>query len=417
MFDICIVGAGMAGITAAIEASKLGLSVALIDKNRKIGNKIYATGNGKCNLSNRYMNFAKCYHSADDAYADFIKNMYSNPSYKSMLKEYFSYIGLRTYTDKYGYIYPASNQASCVVWAMNDRLSTNKVHILTDSAVLNIEKNEDIFSIILDNGETLSSKYAILACGGNSYPKLGGSVQGYELARKMGHHIARLSPALCAVVTKDNLCIADGVRVRTTAYLTVDNNICCSHTGEVQITSYGLSGIAIFNMASRITSAIEQGKSVTVSMNLLENIISDKSEITSLTDDICSYKDRTIMCALNGITHEKLALYTLNKNNISPKIKIGELTPKSVYKLIYDLYDYSCDIMDTKGYDMAQVTSGGVYINEINSDSCESKLKKNLYIVGEMLDIDGICGGYNLTFAIISALKAAKSIYDKNKSN
>jgi predicted Rossmann fold flavoprotein len=430
-FDVCVVGAGVSGIAAAITAASGGLSVLLIEKNKKIGAKIYATGNGKCNLTNVNIDEVGNYNSSDENYAAYLQALYKNgDGVHSRLYKFFKDIGLATYADANGYVYPCSNQASSVVWAMKDALDVPGVTTVTNAAVTDIRKSGNAFSVsyTLNSGEsvTASARYVLLSCGGNSYARLGGSTRGYKLAEALGHHITDIYPALCGLKTDSTLHSADGVRVKTTARLLANDNIIYEAAGEVQITAYGLSGIAIFNLSSKALKHIKNGELVEIAMNLLENTAysreinhnanSGKAELDELKKYLTAYgANRTILGALNGITNEKLANYALEMQGISPKERLGDISADRLKEVITGLTDYRCRVTASNDFDMAQVTAGGVRLSEIDMKSFESKLVPGLYITGEMLDIDGICGGYNITFALMSGITAAENIAIKKE--
>jgi hypothetical protein len=419
MYDLCVIGAGMSGISAAIVAASEGLSVLLIEKNKKIGSKIYATGNGKCNLTNKYIDTKKHYNSSDDSYDRYLKALYgdSNENVGRVLNTFFERIGLVTYTDAYGYVYPASNQASSVVWAMKDALEKANATVITGAVVKEVSKDGPDFTIVYEqkSGETESvgARRVLMSCGGRSYAKLGGSMYGYELARNAGHSVTDIYPALCGLKTDSTLHSADGVRVRTTVRLMAEDEPVDSSTGEVQITDYGVSGIAVFNLSSKAVRCIKAGKHVELQMNLLENICDkdfDKDTKNLLVFLKNAGKGRTVLSALNGITNEKLAMYALEKQHISIKTMTDEITDKSFSQILSELIHYRCNVIGSNDFDKAQVTAGGVRLNEVDMQSFESKLLPGLYIAGELLDIDGICGGYNITFAIMSGITAAEQV-------
>jgi hypothetical protein len=456
-YDICVVGGGAAGLSAAVSAARSGLSVIVIEKNKKIGNKIYATGNGKCNLSNVNIDARLHYNSEDNEYAGYLQNLYFDghtdkagtningkpymrqdvPVYNKLVS-FFENIGLGVYADTGGYIYPCSNQASAVVWSMKDALDSHGVKIIVNARVTKICRLNDDFSISYtlnsDEQKSVSSKYVLLACGGNSYAKLGGSTCGYELAKAMGHSVTDIYPALCGLKTDSGLHDADGVRVKTTARLLVNDEMVDEAFGEVQITAYGLSGISIFNLSSKAVRHLKNRDRVYVSMNLIENIIADNmsydgyrskyekkytnvtvnEEIIALVEYLkSSDNNRTILGALNGIVNEKLALYAIKRQELSPKEKLENISSGKLTEVLRELACYKCPVTGTNDFDMAQVTAGGVKLSEMNMESFESRLVPGLYIAGEMLDIDGVCGGYNITFALMSGITAAEDMRER----
>ena len=407
MFDLCVVGGGMSGMTAAITAARLGSKVLLIEKNNKLGKKIYATGNGKCNLGNTYIDYSCHYNSTDDNYIDFLLDSCGDMPTKD-LTDFFASCGIYI-TEKNGYLYPNSMQASAVVWAMIDELKRLNVDIWLDACVENIHKKDDIFEV-KTRDTIVKSKKLILSCGGNSYSKLGGSMVGYDIAKGLGHDIIPLRPSLCGLITKEDISSLAGVRVHSKASLICDASETHSEEGELQFTEYGLSGIMIFNLSSKVGKILKQGKSISVVTDLIPNI--SENDFYSI---IQSNSNRTVLGMLNSIINDKLAGYILKLSNISPKDKISSLDKKALYDILCDLKKFNLDIVDIKDYDNAQLTAGGVDISKVSSKTLMSKIVDGLYITGEMLDIDGLCGGYNIAFAVLSGIKAGYCSYDKNK--
>jgi hypothetical protein len=445
-YDLCVIGGGAAGMAAAVTAASAGLSVIIIEKNKKIGNKIYATGNGKCNLSNLNIDAKLHYNSGDKAYAEYLGDLYfggytdnaglnancnvhmqkDEPVY-SKLAGFFEKIGLCVYADTGGYVYPCSNQASAVVWSMKDALESHDVKTIVNAKATKICRLNDDFSISYtlnsDEQKSVSSKYVLLACGGNSYAKLGGSIGGYELAKSLGHSVTDIYPALCGLKTDSELHEADGVRVKTTARLLVNDEVVDEALGEVQITAYGLSGISIFNLSSKAVRHLNNKDRVYISMNLIQNVLEDNSCNNGVAEgamEQCiaamveylksSDNTRTILGALNGIVNEKLAIYAIKKRGFLPKDKLEGISREKLADILRELACYKCPVTGTNDFDMAQVTAGGVKLSEINMKTFESEIVPGLYIAGEMLDIDGICGGYNITFALMSGITAAENM-------
>lgn len=407
MFDLCVVGGGMSGMAAAITAARCGSKVIIIEKNNKLGKKIYATGNGKCNIGNINIDYKAHYNSFSESYGYFLeKSCGMNPTEE--LIEFFNSLGIVT-TDNRGYIYPNSMQASSVVWAMIDELKRLNVEVILGSTVTDI-KNKTDYYIVVSSKDMISAKQIILACGGNSYSKLGGSMSGYELSKKIGHNITKLRPSLCGLITYEDTADITGVRIRSEAFLVWDDKIIFKEEGELQFTDYGLSGIMIFNISSRAGYALQKNKPVKVIVDFIPHI--HKKDFDSI---IYANKYRTVSGMLNSVINDKLAVYILDKEKVNPKTMISSMTKDTVITLLGKLKEYTFNIKDTKDYDSAQLTAGGVDINDITPETLMSKLQDRIYFIGEMLDIDGLCGGYNITFAVLSGIRAGNSSYDKNK--
>ncbi len=403
MYDICVIGGGAAGMCAAITAARKGKKVIIIEKNTKLGRKLYATGNGKCNLTNIHMDYSKTYHSSDKNYVFFLHEVMGDTP-DSDVKSFFSSIGIPTYTTTDGYVYPAASQASAVVWALSDALASEHVEITCNTEITDIQKS-DIGYKIMASDKIFQASKVILTCGGCSYPSLGGTKSGYVLAQKFGHSIQNIHPALCALVSKDVPVELAGIRVPATATLLSDNATpIASHSGELQITDYGLSGIMIFNLAAKAGDLLAAQKSVWISLNLIPCITHHEFEELYKTAG-----HRTVIGLLNGFLHDKLAAYVIKEMQLDRKTRVSDISLETLHRIVKKLTDLRFLISDTNGYEKAQVCAGGISLDEINPVTCESKLSPGLYFAGEVLDIDGICGGYNLTYAITSGIRAGES--------
>ena len=405
LYDVCVIGGGMSGMTSAIATSVNGSKTLLIEKNSKLGKKIYATGNGKCNLTNKNIDINSHFNSGCPNYTEFLDVVLGDNACNEVI-DFMSFLGVLTY-DVNGYVYPVSNQASSVVWALTDKLRNCCVETLLNTEVKEIHKLGNAFHIVTDK-ETYFAKKLIIACGGNSYSKLGGTRSGYILSQMFNHNIIPIRPSLCGVKTKKNISELAGIRTRCKASIKYNDNE-ITETGELQFTDYGISGIMIFNLSSKIGDMLNKGTKASVKLDFLYDIPDERIEKL-----IESNAERTILALFNGLINDKLATYIIKANNINPKEHINHIDKSIIYRIIDELKNYNLDIISLMDYDNAQVTAGGVDISEIDPKTFVSLKTKDLYIVGETLDIDGICGGYNITFAILSGMKAGWSCNDKN---
>lgn len=408
MYEVCIVGGGVAGLSAAISIAEKCTNAILIEKNTKLGKKIYATGNGKCNITNTDMELSLKYNSSYDKYETFISTVMGNTPCKSV-RDFMNSIGIAT-IDKGGYIYPYSLQASAVAWAMIDKVKKSNIDIKTGIECLEINKNDNYFEIVTDAGVFLAQK-VIIACGSKSYPSLGGSEKGYKLAGALGDNIIPVRPALSGVITDNIPKELSGVRLPAVASLYNEEGIMlAAEKGELQITDYGLSGIMIFNLSSRTGCELMKNKKPYISLNFIFDL-SDEA-LKAIYENS---RERTITGFLNGFLNDKLAVYILKRLNINDKAKVLEIDNKDMDRIIELLSDLRFEIKGIKSYEQAQVCAGGVDLSDINPNKCESKNIDNLYYAGEIMDVDGLCGGYNITYAILSGIKAGEAcIYDKN---
>lgn len=422
MYDLCVIGGGMSGMTTAITAARAGKKVVIFDKNKKLGKKLYATGNGRCNLTNMNIDIGRDFNSSYVKYEEFLNKAFGDKLSSGEVIDFFNSIGVPTVHIDNTYVYPASMQASTVVWALIDALQRYGVDIVLDTEINEINYNKDsldsVFEVCYDNKKVYSKKL-VLANGSKAYMTLGGSSIGYALAKSFGHSIIPLRPALCGLVTEEDLSHISGVRAKAKAALFKDecDKPIATEVGEVQVTDYGLSGIMMFNLSSKVGTLLEAKEKPIVGVNFLacieeQNNLSqiNVSDNETLRNIYNTSKDRTVLGFLNSLVNDKLASYVCDLQGIDKKAKVSDLSEDEVNRLILGLGDFKVHIRGTKDFENGQVCAGGVDISEINPIDFSSKICSGLYIVGELLDIDGLCGGYNLTFAVLSGIAAGKAI-------
>ena len=395
--DIVIIGGGASGLVAAITASKnKNNKVTLIEKNQTLGKKILATGNGKCNYYNSDQNLSH-YNSTNN---DLIKEIITKENLKEV-EDFFSSLGIIPKI-KNGYYYPFSNQATTIKNALVREVEKN-TKVLLETTVEKIDKVQNKFKIKTNNGIIECDK-VIIATGSKASPKTGSTGEGYNFLKDFNHTIIDVNPALVQLKTKGNF-LKDwtGIRTDVKVSLYINNKNIKSDQGEIQLTNYGVSGICIFNLSRFVPIALNNNDKVEVKINFLpftstpEELLKDLSNNNSMND------------ILEGILNNKLVAVILNKSSINKNKKYNELSIKEKETLIENLTNFTLEVIGTNSYEECQVCSGGVPLTEINTKTMESKIVNNLHIVGELLDVDGDCGGYNLTFAWVTALLAGKS--------
>ena len=395
--DIVIIGGGASGLTAAITASKNKQNkVTLIEKNQILGKKILATGNGKCNYYNSDQNIIH-YNSTNN---NLIKEII-NPENTKKVEDFFSNLGIIPKI-KNGYYYPFSNQATTIKNALVNEVEKN-TKILTETIVEDITKENNKFLIKTNNGIIKADK-VIIATGSKAAPKTGSDGFGYKLLKNLGHTIIDVLPALVQVKTKGKF-LKDwsGIRTDVDASLYINDKLIKQESGEIQLTNYGVSGICIFNLSRFIPIALKNNDKVEIKINFLPFTKEVDNLLKSLSND------KNITKTIEGILNNKLVSVILNQSSINKEKSYNELSFKEKEILLNNLSNFKLEVIGTNSYEESQVCSGGVPLTEINLKNMESKLIKNLHIVGELLDVDGDCGGYNLTFAWISGLLAGKS--------
>lgn len=402
---IIVVGCGASGIVASLFSKNKDNEVIILEKNNKPLKKLLLTGNGKCNYFNDDFSFEH-YCSSN---IDFVKNIINSNNKKRVL-DFFLSIGVVPRV-RNGYYYPNSNQAYSVYNSLLKEASIRGVQIDYDTTVLNIVKN-DKFIVSTNNGDYLCDK-VIISTGGKSYSKTGSSGDGYLFGSSFGHHINKVYPGLVQLVSSDKfLKDLSGVRSDVSVSLYGPNYI-KSEVGEVQFTDYGLSGICIFNLSNYVGKLL--GKDVCIKINFFNSFSID--DVYSMINFIDSYNkkvcNRSITELLEGFLNYKIVNVILKLCSIDSNCSWNILSDVQKKSLCEHLVSFSVNIVDTKGYDNAQVSVGGISLADINSNF-ESKIVPGLYFTGEVVDVTGACGGYNLGFAFLSGMIAGSDIGGRN---
>ena len=406
---IAVIGGGPAGIMAAITAAKYGAAVTLFEATNRIGNKILLTGNGKCNFSNLYLD-KSCYYCQDKLFLENIFDKFSSVDCKAFFEE----LGMLV-KDKNGYLYPLGEQASIVLDVLRMELKRWNVYVLTESKVVRLVKDKDAFALGIENGNEYLFDKVILCTGGRSYPKTGSDGNGYKLAKKLGHHIFPTVPALVQLVGCDNFYkTVTGVRSEGCVTLYVDGKYLKTERGEIQFTDYGISGIPIFQLSRMAAYALMDNKSVKIVANVLPDF-DDELLDKLIKNRIKLHKSNSIEEFMCGLSNKKLGLWAMKQAGYKGHEKIETLSFADLKNLVLHLKNMNFHIIDTKGYDTAQVTAGGVFVEELN-ENMQSKHINGLYFAGEMVDVDGICGGYNLQWAFASGYVAGKDCISKKEN-
>lgn len=382
--QVVITGAGASGMMAAIMAARNGAAVTVLEQNEKPGKKICATGNGKCNFSNLVM--------PEDAYRgthpEFVKDAFAQFSVKDTV-EFFKELGIFP-LDRNGYLYPRSNQAQSVVDVLCMEASHLGVKIKTNEQVTAIEtaKNGKKFQV-LTKGWHYEADALILANGSKASSISGSDGSGYELAKKMGHRIIPVYPALTALKCKGPAFKTwAGVRTEGKVSLFINGKFHKSERGELQLTEYGISGIPVFQISTYAIRAVHEGKKVELRVDFLPELTEEETrELLHARKKACPYKNEKEL--LVGLFPEKLSKVLTSQKHLLSAIK-----------------EFPLEVQDGMSFFQAQVCSGGVDTSQVNTHTMESKLCRNLYFAGELLDIDGTCGGYNLQWAWSSGVAA-----------
>jgi len=397
--EVVVIGGGAAGLTAAIYASKKN-KVTILEKNHVCGKKISITGNGKCNFFND--DFKLEHYNSENIE---LLNKYINEENKEKILNFIKNIGVESYT-KEGYYYPLSNQATTIQNALIKEVISNNIKIDYDVEVLEIIK-ENQFKIITNN-KTYYADKVIIATGSKAFSKTGSDGIGYKILKKLGHKIIPVVPSLVQLETKEQYKDLAGVRTNAILNLKENNKVIKQTQGELQLTNYGISGICTFNLSSIVSRGLLENKKEEVFVNFIPTITNFVEHMDKKSKTL---KNRTISDILDGMLNYKIVNQILKICNIKNEEYWYKLKQEQKNKLKENLTNFKFEIIATKDFDNAQTCSGGIPLIEVN-EKFESKIIKDLFIIGELLDVDGECGGYNLGFAFLSGMIAGSELND-----
>lgn len=400
--NVIIIGGGASGLMAAISAARYGAKVTIIEQKDRLGKKILSTGNGKCNLTNEYMQL-DCFRGDDISIVSHVLEQFGFQETCNFFEE----LGV-ILKKRQGYIYPISEQASTIVDVLCMELEKLSIKVLLEERVLTVARGKKGYSVITNKGNYFGDA-VILSAGGKASPVLGSDGSGYSLAKAFGHTISPVVPALVQLQGKGTFfkTIA-GVRTNAKVSLYVDGELAGADTGELQLTNYGISGIPVFQVSRYAAKALHQKKTVRAEINFMPSL-SEEELAYYLEERKYLQNHKTMGEFFIGMFHQKLIDMFLKIAKISPKSTINDVTERQWQILLKLFQNFFVEIEGTNSFEQAQICAGGVRTTEINADTLESLLEKDFYLTGELLDIDGICGGYNLQWAWATGFIAGKN--------
>lgn len=403
-----VIGAGASGIMASITVKDNGKDVGILESKKRIGQKLLSTGNGRCNITNKYINYSR-YHSKN---TDFFKDTLDNFTLNDTIT-FFNSLGLPLTTLEKGKMYPLSLQASSVLDILKMSLEDRNIPIYLNSKVKNIVYTNKHFKIFCED-KLYESRKIIFCTGGKSAPDTGSDGSGFNICKKLGHNIISPIPALVQLkLDYARLKALSGVKFNGNVTLLVDSKMKEQDEGELLFTNYGISGPPILNISGTASYNLFKKRLVELEIDILPQF-SEKELIELLENHwgILSY--RSVYNSLIGIINKKIIPILLNeasvKNIHKPCDELTWIEKNNIYRLIKS---WKFKVYDTNSFKNSQVTSGGIDVCEINPKTLESKKIKNLYFAGEILDVHGDCGGFNLQWAWSSGFKAGKSAAEK----
>ena len=398
MQKVIVIGGGASGIIAALKASQKN-EVIIVDENKALAKKILVTGNGRSNFWNAEIDETKYYTSN----RDFLKNILKRK------EDVYTYLTCNlgiTPQNKNGYIYPYSNTAASIQKTFIDEVAKRNIKVINNLVVEDIEVGDDI-TVIFNDANKISADRVIIATGSLAGNASNTANNLFAILKKWGIEVTKLKPALVPLKAEGNF-LKDWENTRSNAKISVykDNKVICEETGEIQLTNYGISGIVTFNVSSLVQDLLEDNDPVTIYLDFLpdisdiESFLDEKNKnmynatLEEILETIFNYKLNNVFYKLSGLKKDELYCNIKNKSSLFNLIK-----------------HFPLKITGTLDFDHAQVCHGGVSLEEINLDF-HLKKEPRISLVGEILDVDGICGGYNLAFAFISGYIAGESLND-----
>ena len=387
---VLVIGGGAAGMMAALTAAENGHAVTLLERQGRVGRKLMATGNGRCNLTNHHVSPAH-YHGETP---DFCRHALAAFDVGSTLL-YFAGLGLLTTAEDSGRVYPFSNMAGSVLDVLRFALENSGIDLRTGCVVTGIKKEGNTFLVRTESGEEFTADRVILAAGGAAGGKVGGVMDGYQLAKGLGHHRTALYPSLVQIRTDPTYPRAlKGVKAEAAVTIRRGGEVLARNRGEVLFTEYGVSGPVIFDISR---TAATGGDGLTVTLDLFPDW-APREALDWLRQRRQSAGDREAGTLLTGALHSRLGQMVCKAAGFTNQ-RAADLSDGDLRRIAAQAKGFALPITGVCGFDQAQVTAGGLRCGEFDPRTMESRLVPGFYACGEVLDIDGDCGGYNLQWA------------------
>lgn len=406
-FDVIVIGAGPAGCMAAIKAAERGKKVLLLDKNSDIGKKLLLTGNKRGNITNLedIDTFITKYHNGQ-----FLRNAFAR-FFNTDLIEFFESNGLKLKVERGNRVYPESDKAEDIVVVLNKLLKSSGVNVFFKRNVLRIIKKDSYFEVLTSGSKKYCGYKVVIASGGKSFPATGSDGSGYKLAERLGHTIIKPVPALCGIeIEKSHLtgrCAGISLKnVRVSAFLR-DKKI-AEEFGEVLFTHYGFSGPAVLNLSGDISENLDKGE-MYLSINI-KPALSYQQLDNRLLREIKENAKKQLKNVMRNLLPSGMIEMFLEYKKLEGEKRMNQITTEERKKIIEGLTNFSFKVKSTRPFEDSMVTRGGVSVKEINPKTMESKIVPGLFFAGEVIDVDGKTGGYNLQAAFTTGYIAGISI-------
>ena len=392
---VLIVGGGAAGLVAAVSARRMGARVTVLERNPRVGKKILVTGNGRCNLTNVHAD-VRHYHGR---HPEFVRSALTAFDVPATLR-FFEKLGIAHKVEDGGKVYPMSDQAASVLDVLRYELDGSGVETLCNACVVDIVQKGPEFEAHLENGSAISGDRLILAAGGKAMPSTGSDGRAYALAEQFGHTLVVIFPALVQLKLDGGFFKQiDGVRIAGAAELRCDGQPLRQECGDLLFTNYGLSGPPILQLSRKAGELLRQNQRPVLRIAIIPNMPETELDAV-LAKRFGVMPNKTVEFSLVGLVNKRLIRVLLTEAGIQdPRSPVGSLPPEGRGKIARILTTWDLPIRDTLSWPSAQVTAGGIHTSEVSPDTMESKRVPGLYFAGEILDIDGDCGGFNLQWA------------------
>lgn len=390
---IIIAGGGAAGMMAALSARKNGADVLILEKNDRVGKKLLATGNGRCNYTNINLTIDN-YHGNNPRYAISALSGFN----VDRTLDFFERLGITPAVEDNGKIFPLSFQSSSMLDVLRYEIESEGIELITEAHVSDIKKKNK-FTVTLKDKRVFEGDKVIVATGGMALPSSGSDGNGYNLCKKLGHSVTEVFPGLVQLKLQSNfLKSIDGVKFLGVAGIYIDNKLILQDMGDILFTSYGISGPPILQLSRTALEYINKGKDVDIRVSIIYT--KNEDELNNyLVSRFDMMPKKTIEVGLIGMINKRLILPILKEVNIDKNKTLASISTDEIRKIAKMLTSWSFKVIGSQSWGNAQVTAGGINTNEIDNRTMESKIVPGLYIVGELVDIDGDCGGFNLQWA------------------
>jgi predicted Rossmann fold flavoprotein len=402
---IIVVGGGASGMVAAIAARRAGAEVIILERNPRVGKKILVTGNGRCNFTNMNTNTKK--FSGEDSH--FALRVISSFGVSETIG-FFEKLGIAHKVEENGKVFPMSDQASSILDVLLYELKDLGIHIVCGKFVSSIKKKGVYFVVYTQEGDKFQCDKVVLACGGKAMPSTGSDGSGYELAKGLGHSLTHIFPALVQLKLEGNFFKqVQGVKFVGSAEVISNSVSLAKDRGDILFANYGISGPPILQISRKAGELLRDKKEATLKISIIDTMnVKDVENLLAVR--FGKMPGKTLEFAFVGLINKRLIAVILKQSGFSKfKVPVGSLNHKQRLKIARTLTDWRFKIIGTKSWPSAQITAGGVKSSEIDPNTLESRITKGLYFAGEIIDIDGKCGGFNLQWAWSSGFVAGQN--------